>query len=113
LQHYVSVLPVLGRLQAQPPAPDNTKANQRDRAKSEATADQAKNTLPDREIMQKIRKSLTDDKSLATYAQNVNTDGDFIYDVPSASYFRNLLRQRRALPPHSVGGSSLHPWARS
>ena len=60
-------------MQAQPPAPDNTKANQPDRAKPEATADQAKNTLPDREIMQKIRKSLTDDKSLSTYAQNVKT----------------------------------------
>ena len=40
-------------------------------AKSEPTADQGKNNLPDREIMQKIRKSIMDDKSLSTYAHNV------------------------------------------
>ena len=57
--------------QAQPPAADNTKTNQRDRAKSEPTADQAKNTVSDRDIMQKIRKSIVDDKSLSTYAHNV------------------------------------------
>ena len=53
-----------------PPA-DNTKANQRDRSASEPTADQAKNNPSDRETMQKIRKSLMDDKSLSTYAHNV------------------------------------------
>ena len=57
--------------QNQPPASDNTKVNQRDRAKSEPTADQAKNNLSDREVMQKIRKALIDDKSLSTYAHNV------------------------------------------
>jgi len=56
--------------QEQTPAPDNTKVNTRDRAKSEPTADQGKNNLPDREIMQKIRKSLMNDKSLSTYAHN-------------------------------------------
>ncbi len=53
-----------------PPA-DNTKTNQRDRSASEPTADQAKNGTSDRETMQKIRKSLMDDKSLSTYAHNV------------------------------------------
>jgi osmotically-inducible protein OsmY len=57
--------------QNQPPAPDNTKVNQRDRVKSEPTADQAKNNVSDREIMQKIRKALIDDKSLSTYGHNV------------------------------------------
>ena len=57
--------------QAQPPAADNTKTNQRDRAKSEPTADQAKNTVSDRDLMQKIRKSIVGDKSLSTYAHNV------------------------------------------
>jgi osmotically-inducible protein OsmY len=56
--------------QEQTPAPDNTKVNTRDRAKSEPTADQGKNNLSDREIMQKIRKSLMGDKSLSTYAHN-------------------------------------------
>ena len=57
--------------QDQPPAPDNTKANKRDRSKTAPTADQAKNTTDDREIMQKIRKAVVDDSSLSTYAHNV------------------------------------------
>ena len=56
---------------AQQPAPDNTKVNSRDRKKTEPTADQAKENPNDREIMQKIRKSVVDDKSLSTYAHNV------------------------------------------
>jgi hyperosmotically inducible periplasmic protein len=51
--------------------PDNTKTNQRDRNKAEATADQAKNNVSDRDLMQKIRKSIVSDKSLSTYAHNV------------------------------------------
>jgi hyperosmotically inducible protein len=53
------------------PLPDNTKTNQRDRNSSEPTADQAKNDAGDRAVMQKIRKSVMDDKSLSTYAHNV------------------------------------------
>jgi hyperosmotically inducible periplasmic protein len=56
---------------AKPPAADNTKTNQQDRAKNAPTADQAKNNASDRETMQKIRKSVMDDKSLSTYAHNV------------------------------------------
>jgi len=57
--------------QDKPPAPDNTQVNKRDRSKTAPTADQAKNTTNDREIMQKIRKAVVDDKSLSTYAHNV------------------------------------------
>jgi hyperosmotically inducible protein len=57
--------------QDQPPAADNTKVNKRDRSKTAPTADQAKNTTNDREIMQKIRKAVVDDMSLSTYAHNV------------------------------------------
>lgn len=53
------------------PKADNTKVNKRDRAKAEPTADQAKNTKTDREIMQQIRKDVVGDKSLSTYAHNV------------------------------------------
>jgi len=53
------------------PAPDNTKVNERDRTKTEPTADRAKDNANDREIMQKIRKAIVDDKSLSTYAHNV------------------------------------------
>jgi osmotically-inducible protein OsmY len=55
---------------AQAPA-DNTKVNERDRAKGEATADQQKENPSDREITQKIRRALIDDKTLSTYAHNV------------------------------------------
>jgi osmotically-inducible protein OsmY len=55
---------------AQTPA-DNTKVNQRDRAKDAATADQQKESTSDRDLTQKIRRSVMDDKTLSTYAHNV------------------------------------------
>jgi hyperosmotically inducible periplasmic protein len=55
---------------AQTPA-DNTKVNQRDRAKGATTADQQKENANDREITQKIRRALMNDKTLSTYAHNV------------------------------------------
>jgi hyperosmotically inducible protein len=57
--------------QEKPTAPDNTKVNKRDRSPAEPTADQGKDNQSDRDIMQKIRKSLVDDSSLSTYAHNV------------------------------------------
>jgi len=57
--------------QEKAPAQDNTKVNKGDKDKSEATADRAKDNANDRDIMQKIRKSIMDDKSLSTYAHNV------------------------------------------
>jgi hyperosmotically inducible protein len=51
--------------------PDNTKVNQRDRDKSQKTADQAKEGTSDRELMQKIRRAVVADKSLSTYGHNV------------------------------------------
>ena len=66
----VGVAGVPAHAQKSPDA-DNTKVNQRDRVKSEPTADQAKNNASDRDVMQKIRKSVMDDKSLSTYAHNV------------------------------------------
>ena len=56
---------------AQQPAPDNTKTNQRDRDKSAATADKQKMSAEDRELTRKIRAEVTADKSLSTYAHNV------------------------------------------
>jgi hyperosmotically inducible periplasmic protein len=55
---------------AQTPA-DNTKVNKRDRAAEAVTADQQKENTNDREITQKIRRALVDDKTLSTYAHNV------------------------------------------
>ena len=51
--------------------PDNTKVNERDRAKNEPTADQAKENVSDRELMQQIRKAIMADKTLSTYGKNV------------------------------------------
>ena len=53
------------------PAPDNTKVNTRDAKASEPTADQQHNDKADLDITQQIRKSITSDKSLSTYARNV------------------------------------------
>jgi hyperosmotically inducible periplasmic protein len=48
--------------------PDNTKTNQQDRG---ATADQQGQSPADRELTQKVRKSITSDKDLSTYAHNI------------------------------------------
>ena len=50
---------------------DNTKVNERDRAPDAVTADQQKENSSDRDITQKIRRALVDDKTLSTYAHNV------------------------------------------
>jgi hyperosmotically inducible protein len=60
----------VGSAFAQTP-PDNTKVNTRDRAKGAVTADQQKENAGDRDLAQKIRRSLMADKSLSTYAHNV------------------------------------------
>jgi hyperosmotically inducible protein len=52
-------------------SPDNTKVNQRDRDKSQPTADQQKENKSDRELARKVRRALVQDKSLSTYAHNV------------------------------------------
>ena len=53
------------------PAPDNTKVNERDRSNAQPTADQQKENRPDREITRDIRRSITQDKSLSSYAHNI------------------------------------------
>jgi osmotically-inducible protein OsmY len=60
---------VAGALTVLPAAPqsDNTKSNKVE----QPTADQAKNTTSDRDLMQKIRQSIMADNSLSTYAHNV------------------------------------------
>jgi hyperosmotically inducible periplasmic protein len=62
----LSVVSVL----AQSPA-DNTKVNTRDRAKGAVTADQQKENANDRDLTQKIRRAVMQDKSLSSYAHNV------------------------------------------
>jgi len=50
---------------------DNTKINELDRSQKELTADQQGETKQDREITQKIRRAIVNDKSLSTNAHNV------------------------------------------
>ncbi len=52
-------------------AADNTRVNTRDRSTSEATADNQKNNMSDRDITKQIRQSLAKDSSLSTYAHNL------------------------------------------
>src|ERR1700722_591738 len=52
-------------------APENTKMNKGDADKGATTADQQKMNPADRELTRKIRASITDDKSLSTYAHNI------------------------------------------
>jgi hyperosmotically inducible periplasmic protein len=58
------------KVNTQTPA-DNTKVNTRDRADNAVTADQQKENPTDRDLAQKIRRSLMNDKALSTYAHNV------------------------------------------
>ena len=53
------------------PKPDNTKVNKRDRKKAAVTADQQKEGTSDRDLTQKIRQAIVDDKALSTYAHNI------------------------------------------
>ena len=53
------------------PKTDNTKTNQRDRSKTQPTADQGKNGTSDLDLMKNIRRAVVGDKSLSTYAHNV------------------------------------------
>jgi osmotically-inducible protein OsmY len=52
-------------------APDNTNVNRRDRNSGTATADQQNGNRSDLEITREIRRSITEDKGLSTYARNV------------------------------------------
>jgi hyperosmotically inducible protein len=66
----ISVLLAPASALPQTPA-DNTKVNTRDRAKGAVTADQQKENASDRELTQKIRRALMQDKTLSSYAHNV------------------------------------------
>jgi hyperosmotically inducible protein len=55
----------------QNPGADNTRNNQQDRAQSAPTADQQSNGAADLDISKRIRRSVTADRALTTYAHNV------------------------------------------
>jgi len=90
---------------AQTPA-DNTKVNKDDRAKGAVTADQQKENAGDREITQKIRRALVDDKSLSTYAHNVKVvaqDGQVTLKGPVRSEDERKTIEAKATEVAGVG----------
>jgi osmotically-inducible protein OsmY len=60
--------PLLGFTQQQP-APDNTKANAQ--VDQNTAADKQSNAASDRALTQQVRKAITQDKAMSTYAHNV------------------------------------------
>ena len=52
-------------------APDNTRANKADRNNARPTAQDQSNAKSDRDLAAAVRKAITEDKSLSTYAHNV------------------------------------------
>jgi hyperosmotically inducible periplasmic protein len=90
----------LSMVQAQqPPAPDNSKVNARNRKPSQVTADQQKNNTSDLEITRAIRKALMADKSLSTYAHNVKIvtrDGKVTLKGPVRSEHEKQIVEAKA-----------------
>lgn len=56
--------------QQQPPKPDNTRTNQRDRVNGQVTADQQGNSKADVDRTAAIRRSISKQKGLSTSARN-------------------------------------------
>lgn len=54
-----------------PPAPDNSKVNERDRDRNAITAESQSNASSDTELTRRIRRDLTSDKDLSVNAHNV------------------------------------------
>jgi len=81
-----------GAVQAQTPAPDNTKTNaaKMNSTAKTSTADGQKNNSSDVAMTQRIRKSVMADKSLSTYAHNVK-----VVTVNGAVTLNGVVRDSR------------------
>ena len=78
---------------------DNTGINKRDASPTKITAGQQSETKMDREITQKIRQAVVDDKSLSTYAHNVKiitVDGMVTLKGPVRSEDEKRIIQEKA-----------------
>lgn len=73
LAFLVAAMPISPALRAAPRVqqPDNTGSNKGDRATGAPTADQQSNDKADLERSQQIRRAITSDKTLSTYAHNI------------------------------------------
>jgi hyperosmotically inducible protein len=88
---------LLGQEEKKPP--DNTATNKQDRNKEEPTADQQKENRSDRELTRQIRRSITKDKSLSTYARNIKVisqDGTVTLKGPVRSAEEKKLVEAKA-----------------
>ena len=86
--------------------PDNTKVNKRDQDQSRPTAGQQKENRPDREITRLIRRSITQDKDLSTYAKNIKIitqNGDVTLRGPVRSQEEKRTIETKA---NEVAGAS-------
>ena len=68
---WLSIAAVAPSFAQQPPAPDNTKVNTRDRSPAEPTADKQSNSRSDVAITRDIRRAIVNDKGLSTAAHNI------------------------------------------
>jgi len=89
-----------------PAKPDNSKMNKMDRSDSAVTADQQKMNAADRELAQKVRKAITADKSLSTYAHNVKVvarDGSVTLKGPVRSAEEKTAVEAKATEAAGAG----------
>lgn len=89
-----------------PAKPDNSKMNKMDRAAGAVTADQQKMNAADRELAQKVRKAITADKSLSTYAHNVKViarDGSVTLKGPVRSAEEKTAVEAKATEAAGAG----------
>jgi hyperosmotically inducible periplasmic protein len=64
-------VPAFAQRTADKTPPDNTRVNKQDRQPGAVTADQQKENRSDREVTSEIRRAITKDKEMSTYAKNV------------------------------------------
>lgn len=83
---YTAPLLCMAVAMAQPP--DNTKVNKRDDVKGAVTPATQSNAKPDMELTRNIRREITQNKSMSTYAKNIkiiSRDGAVVLRGPVKS----------------------------
>ena len=91
-------------------AADNTGVNKRDRADSEATADQQKNDKTDLALTAEIRRAIIKDKTLSTNAHNVKIiaqNGNVTLKGPVASKTERVTVEKVALDAMGPGKGTI------
>lgn len=103
---FSTVLCLLISAAAFPQSPDDSKTNQRDRQSGAVTADQQAENKADRDMASKIRKSITDDKNMSTYARNVKVivrNGTVVLKGPARTEEEKIAIEAKAV---EIAGAS-------